>query len=398
MGHLQNKRIILGISGGIAAYKAAELVRLLRKSGASVRVVVTAAAQSFITPLTMQALSGNSVHTQLLDPEAEAGMGHIELGKWAQQIVIAPASADVLARLATGQADDLLTTLCLASAAPLAVAPAMNQAMWQHPATTANAAILRQRQVAIWGPAEGEQACGDSGPGRMLEAAELLTRLKQQWPAAALVGKTVVITAGPTREALDPVRYLSNHSSGKMGYALAEAAVAAGATTILISGPTALPAPAGVTTHAVISAADMLECSLECAKAADVFIAAAAVADYRPANTASQKLKKVDCETLELSLVKNPDIVAEVAGLPTRPFTVGFAAETQNLVDYAESKLRRKNLDMIIANDVSDPHIGFNSDNNAVLLIDHQGQQRFSQRSKRQLAAELINEIAKRLK
>lgn len=397
MGHLQNKRIVLGVSGGIAAYKAAELVRLLCSAGASVRVVMTAAAQSFITPLTMQALSGNSVHTQLLDPAAEAGMGHIELARWAQQIVIAPASADVLARLATGQADDLLTTLCLASNAPLAVAPAMNQAMWKHPATVANVALLRQRQVAVWGPAEGQQACGDVGPGRMLEAQELLARLEGQRPAGALAGKTVVITAGPTREALDPVRYLSNHSSGKMGYALAHAAVAAGAQVILVTGPTALAPPEQVQVQEVTSAAEMLACCLHVASGADVFIAAAAVADYRPAAISPNKLKKGAADTLQLNLVKNPDIVAQVAALPERPFTVGFAAETENLVHYAEDKLRRKNLDMIIANDVSDPSIGFNSDDNAVLLIDRHGQHRFSQRSKQQLAADIINEIAARL-
>lgn len=397
MRPLHNKRILLGVSGGIAAYKAAELVRLLQKSGASVRVVMTAAAQAFITPLTMQALSGNAVHTQLLDTEAEAGMGHIELARWADLILIAPASADLIARLATGQGNDLLTTLCLASTAPIALAPAMNQAMWRHPASRSNVELLRQRQTAIWGPDDGQQACGDIGPGRMLEPAELLTLVEQQFVGGVMAGKTVVITAGPTREALDPVRYLSNHSSGKMGYALAEAAAAAGASTVLISGPTALQAPDQVTFYGVISADDMLACAMELAPSADVFIAAAAVADYRPAARAAQKMKKGDTQSMQLTLVENPDIVASVAALSERPFTVGFAAETQRVAEYAQDKMQRKNLDMIIANDVSDSQIGFNSDDNAVLLIDRQGQVRFSKRSKRQLARDLINEIANRL-
>lgn len=398
MGGLHNKHILLGVSGGIAAYKAAELVRLLRNSGAVVRVVMTSGAEAFITPLTLQALSGEPVHTQLLDPAAEAGMGHIELARWAELVVIAPASADLLARLAVGQADDLLTTLCLATNAPLAVAPAMNQAMWRHAATQANVATLYQRGVTLWGPAEGQQACGDTGPGRMLEPAELLTLAEQHFTAAGvLTGRTVVITAGPTREALDPVRYLSNNSSGKMGYALAQAAVAAGAETMLISGPTALPVPSGVRLHRVSSAEQMLICSLELAGAADVFIAAAAVADYRAADVAPQKIKKSGAQTLQLTLVKNPDIVAQVAALPKRPYTVGFAAETERVEEYAKEKLQRKNLDMIIANDVADAAIGFNSDDNAVLVIDRQGQQLFSKRSKRRLAYDLINEIANRL-
>lgn len=397
MTPLHNKQVLLGVSGGIAAYKAAELVRLLQKSGASVRVVMTAAAQAFITPLTMQALSGNPVHTQLLDSEAEAGMGHIELARWADLILIAPASADLIARLATGQGNDLLTTLCLASNAPVALAPAMNQAMWRHPATISNVALLRQRQVTVWGPDDGQQACGDIGPGRMLEPSELQALVEQQLANGVMAGKTVVITAGPTREALDPVRYLSNHSSGKMGYALAQAAAAAGANTILISGPTAMLAPARVTLYQVVSADDMLACAMKLAPAADVFIAAAAVADYRPAVRAAQKIKKGDAQSMQVTLVKNPDIVASVAALTERPFMVGFAAETERVAEYAHDKMQRKNLDMIIANDVSDSQIGFNSDDNAVLLIDRQGQIRFSKRSKRQLAGDLINEIAKRL-
>ena len=394
---LRNRQILLGISGGIAAYKVAELVRLLVKAEAKVRVVMTPAAQCFITPLTLQALSGNSVHTDLLDPAAEAGMGHIELARWAHLIVIAPCSADCIARLATGQANDLLTTVCLASTAPLALAPAMNQAMWLHPATQANTRLLSQRQVQLWGPAQGQQACGDLGPGRMLEAEQLFERVKHQFAEPMFAGKKVVITAGPTREALDPVRYLSNHSSGKMGYALAAAAAATGAQTVLISGPCDLPVPVNVELHKVTSAEEMLACSLRWGADADVFIAAAAVADYRPTRVEEQKIKKGDQQTLQLSLVKNPDIIAHVAALQPHPFTVGFAAETEKIVDYATAKLRSKNLDMIIANDVSNSRIGFNSDNNAVLVIDCKGHKHFDERSKHQLALDLMHHIATRL-
>lgn len=398
MSSLANKRILLGVTGGIAAYKSADLVRRLQDAGASVQVVMTAAAQEFITPLTMQALSGNPVHTTLLDPAAEAGMGHIQLARWADLILIAPASADFIARLVQGQGDDLLTTLCLATPAPIAVAPAMNQGMWRNASTQANVEVLKQRKVHIFGPAAGEQACGDIGPGRMLEALELVDAAAGLFVSGSLAGKKVVITAGPTREAIDPVRYISNHSSGKMGYALAQAAAEAGAQTVLISGPTQLAAPERVTLIAVTTAKDMLAASLQEAQGCDVFIAAAAVADFRPAQISAHKIKKtVEAETMLLELIKNPDIVATIAALEQKPFTVGFAAESENLIAYAQQKLTRKNLDLIIANNIAATGIGFNSDDNAVTVIDKTQQQELTQRSKQQLARDLIAIIAQKI-
>lgn len=394
---LSNKHILLGVTGGIAAYKSADLVRRLQDTGAQVQVVMTPAAQEFITPLTMQALSGNPVHTELLDPEAEAGMGHIQLARWADLVLIAPASADFMARLTQGMGNDLLTSICLATAAPIALAPAMNQGMWRNASTQANLEILIQRKIHIFGPADGGQACGDVGPGRMLEPLQLVDAAASLFQAGTLAGKKVVITAGPTREAIDPVRYISNHSSGKMGYALAEAAAEAGAKTILISGPANLPCPALVTRVDVISAEEMLAASLEHAPDCDLFIAAAAVADYRPVKVSSQKIKKGDGNTLTLELIKNPDIVASVAALANKPFTVGFAAESEHLIEHARSKLERKNLDMVIANDITTPGIGFNSDDNAVTLIDSSGSRELSQRSKTQLARELIRLLAETL-
>lgn len=398
MSSLANKRILLGVTGGIAAYKSADLIRRLQDAGASVRVVMTAAAQEFITPLTLQALSGHPVHTDLLDPSAEAAMGHIELARWADLVLVAPASADFMARLVQGQGNDLLTTLCLATAARIALAPAMNQGMWRHPATQDNVQTLLGRGVALLGPAEGGQACGDVGPGRMLEPAEIVSGAAALFVSGALAGYRVVITAGPTREAIDPVRYLSNHSSGKMGYALAEAAAEAGALTTLISGPTYLPAPPRVTVLAVTSAEEMYRVSLEQAASCDLFIAAAAVADYRPELVAAQKLKKTSAGELIIRLVQNPDIVAAVASLEPRPFTVGFAAETENLVVHARTKLLQKNLDLVVANNILDPNIGFNSDDNAVTLVDRGGEENVSQRSKKQLARELISHLAKKIK
>ncbi|RYY73836.1 MAG: bifunctional phosphopantothenoylcysteine decarboxylase/phosphopantothenate--cysteine ligase CoaBC [Gammaproteobacteria bacterium] len=397
MSSLTNKRILLGVTGGIAAYKSADLVRRLQDAGASVRVVMTTAAQEFITPLTMQALSGNPVHTTLLDPEAEAGMGHIQLARWADLVLVAPASADFIARLAQGQGNDLLTTICLATASPIAVAPAMNQGMWRNVSTRANVEVLNQRKIHILGPGAGEQACGDVGPGRMLEPLALVDAVASFFVSGALAGKTVVITAGPTREAIDPVRYVSNHSSGKMGYALAQAAVEAGAHTVLVSGPTQLAPPDRVEFVSVTTAEEMLEASLKHATAADIFIAAAAVADYRPAQVATQKLKKTNEERITLELIKNPDIVASIAALDTKPFTVGFAAESENLHAYAKQKLIRKNLDLIIANDISINGIGFNADENAVTVIDHEQQQELTQGSKHQLARELISIIAQKI-
>lgn len=401
MKTLNQRRILLGISGGIAAYKSAELTRLLIKAGAEVRVVMTDAACEFIRPLTLQALSGHPVHQHLLDPEAEAGMGHIELARWAELILIAPASANLIARLCHGFADDLLTTLCLASHAPVLLAPAMNQAMWRHPQTQTNVAQLQQRGVQILGPDSGEQACGDLGPGRMLEPEALVAAIRPPEQncatATSLRGRKVMITAGPTREALDPVRYISNHSSGKMGYALAQAALEAGAEVHLVSGPVHLPTPAGVVYHPVESAEEMLAACLAQLKGCDLFIGAAAVADYRPVAVAEQKLKKGAEELMELRLIKNPDIIAQVAAQTPKPFTVGFAAETQNLLAYARSKLARKGLDMIIANDVSAPGIGFNSDENAVTLITADSETHFATQSKSILAKTLIEYIAAQL-
>ncbi len=395
MQQLNNKQIILGITGGIAAYKAADLVRRLKEHGAAVRVVMTRGAQQFITPMTLQALSGNPVHTDLLDPAAEAAMGHIELARWADLVLIAPATADCLARLAQGRADDLLMTLCLATGAPLAVAPAMNQAMWRDAVTQGNIAALRQRAVEIMGPGEGSQACGDIGPGRMLEPVELAERVAALFDTGSLAGRKVVITAGPTREAIDPVRYISNHSSGKMGFALAEAAAEAGASVTLIAGPVHLATPPRVRREDVISAAQMLEAVQNQLADCDIFIAAAAVADYRPAQVAEQKIKKHD-QAMQVAMVRNPDIVATVAASSPKPFTVGFAAETEQLIDHARGKLRRKNLDLVIANDVSDNTIGFNSDNNAVTVIAADEEQALPVISKHQLARQLIDIIAER--
>ncbi|MEM8715561.1 MAG: bifunctional phosphopantothenoylcysteine decarboxylase/phosphopantothenate--cysteine ligase CoaBC, partial [Cyanobacteria bacterium P01_G01_bin.4] len=381
---------------GIAAYKSAELVRQLQDLGASVRVVMTQGAQEFITPLTLQALSGNTVHTQLLDAEAEMGMGHIELARWADLFVIAPATADLIARLAAGRADDLLTTVALATPAQTLLAPAMNQQMWRNEATTANLATLAKRGNTIIGPASGEQACGDVGPGRMEQPEVIAAAAAAQFESGALAGKKVVVTAGPTREALDPVRYISNHSSGKMGYALAQAAIDAGAITTLVSGPVSLHAPEHVSKVSVTSAEEMLHECLSLLPQCDVFIACAAVADYRPANCEEQKIKK-SSEEISLVLTRNPDIVATVAASENRPFTVGFAAETQDLVTNARSKLERKALDMVVANDVSSRDIGFNSDCNAAVVIWPGGERSLEKMGKSALAREVITLIASRL-
>jgi len=395
MHRLTNRQILLGITGGIAAYKSAELTRLLKGAGADVRIVMTAAATEFITPLTLQALSGHPVHQHLLDPEAEAGMGHIELAKWADLILIAPASADFIARFSAGMGDDLLTTLCLATDAPICLAPAMNQAMWRDPRTQHNIQQLSHQAVKVFGPGVGAQACGDNGPGRMLEPEELAELTAEQFQHGTLSGQRVFITAGPTREPLDPVRFISNHSSGKMGYALAEAAADAGADVRLISGPVNLPPPPRVEYVQVESAEQMLAASLDGVEQCDIFIAAAAVADYRPVAVAEHKIKKGSEEIMELRLIKNPDIVATVARLERqRPFTVGFAAETRDVIEYARSKLERKGLDLIIANDVSNPEIGFNSDDNAVTLVSTAATVSLPQGPKRLLARQLIEQIA----
>lgn len=395
MASLNNRHILLGVSGGIAAYKSAELIRRLRDKGADVRVVMTRAAQEFITPLTLQALSGNPVHTSLLDLQAEAAMGHIELARWADLILIAPASADLIARLASGQADDLLTAVCLASAAPLAIAPAMNQQMWHDPATTQNLQTLANRGIRQFGPAAGSQACGDVGLGRMLEADELAMLAAEQFATRQLEGIRVVISAGPTREAIDPVRYISNHSSGKMGFALARAAIDAGATVTLIAGPVALATPELVTRINVESANQMHQQALALTGQCDIFIGAAAVADYRPQQVASQKIKKSG-EQMTIELVRNVDIIKDIASQADKPFCVGFAAETERLNEHAQGKLASKNLDLVIANDVSNAAIGFNSDDNAVTVFWREGQQTIPQASKPLLAAQLISLIAER--
>ncbi|MEP6222069.1 bifunctional phosphopantothenoylcysteine decarboxylase/phosphopantothenate--cysteine ligase CoaBC [Marinobacter sp.] len=392
------KRILLGVTGGIAAYKSAELVRLLKKSGHEVRVVMTRGAEAFVTPLTFQALSGEPVRTSLLDPEAESGMGHIELAKWADQVVIAPASADFIARLAQGMADDLLTTLCCATEAPIAVAPAMNQAMWGNRRTQRNIGLLAaDAQVTLWGPGQGAQACGDVGAGRMLEPTVLFDLISAA-TNGPLAGRRVVITAGPTREPIDPVRYISNYSSGKMGYALASAARMAGANVVLVSGPVSIEAPAGVEVRSVTTAQDMLEyASGAVDEGCDLFIATAAVADYRPDSCAGDKIKKTD-EGMSLSLVRNPDTLAAIAARADAPFTVGFAAETRDVEHYALDKLTRKKLSMIVANDVSAPGLGFNSDNNAVIAFWPQGREAIGPDTKLAIAERLIALIGEHLK
>ena len=386
--------LLLGVSGGIAAYKAAELVRRLRESGFEVRVVMTAAAQSFITPLTLQALSGNPVRTDLLDPEAEAGMDHIELARWADLVLVAPATADLMARLAAGLADDLLTTLVLATTAPLALAPAMNHRMWLHPATRENLTRLRRRGVQILGPAEGDQACGEWGPGRMLEPAEIMDRLRET-TNRQLAGRRVLVTAGPTREAIDPVRYVSNRSSGRMGYALAESLAARGADLLLVSGPTSLNPPAGMELVRVESALEMEATVMARIQGCDLFVAAAAVSDYRPRDPAGEKMKK-DRTELDLHLVKNPDILALVAALDGGPFTVGFAAETQNLEKHARKKLENKVLDMIAANLVGGTEGGFERADNALTVLWHSGRRSLPLMPKPELADALADLIAER--
>lgn len=380
MPTLFGKRVLLGISAGIAAYKSAQIARLLKKAGCDVRVVMTEGAQAFITPLTLQALTGEAVRTSLLDPEAEAGMGHIELARWAEVILVAPATADVMARLAHGHADDLLTTLCLASEAECVMAPAMNQAMWAHPATQANVERLRGWGWRLLGPDGGEQACGDVGPGRMREPEALIAGLAEAPAVRDAEALRVTITAGPTHEALDPVRYLSNHSSGKMGYALAGAWARRGAQVRLISGPVALATPPDVERVDVTSASEMLAAAEHAATESDIFIGCAAVADYRAETVAEHKLKKTDAsETLTLTLVKNPDIVATIAARSPHPLVVGFAAETHDVERYARDKLARKGMDMIVANDVSQAGLGFGADDNAALLLWRDGDDTDSQ-------------------
>ena len=396
MQSLANKRILLGVTGGIAAYKSADLVRRLKEVGADVQVVMTPAATHFVGPLTFQAVSGRPVRLELLDPNAEAGMGHIELARWADLLLIAPASADFIARLAHGFANDLLSTLCLASDRPIAIAPAMNRLMWLNPATQENCRILAQRGFRLWGPASGEQACGEVGEGRMLEPVQLREAVIAHFSAdGSLRGLKVLITAGPTREDIDPVRFISNRSTGKMGFAIAQAAAAASARVTLVSGPVNLPTPAEVERIDVTSAQKMYDAVMGRAIQADIFIATAAVADYRPAVRVEQKIKK-DRETLTLELERNPDILATVAALDHGPFTVGFAAETQNVLEYAEDKRCRKKLDMIAANQVGIPGSGFESEQNTLHVLWEGGEKILPLADKIQLGHELIALIAER--
>ena len=408
---IPHKNIILAVTGGIAAYKSAILVRRLKDFGFDVRVVMTHGAQAFITPLTFQALSGNPVHTELLDPEAEAGMGHIELARWADLVLVAPASCDSIAKFANGLADDLLSTLYLATKAPVWIAPAMNQQMWAAKATQRNLQTLVEDGVHVIMPDAGEQACGDVGLGRMPEPEDLARQVAAYFHKAQraiaekfglLAGKRVTITAGPTREAIDPVRYISNHSTGKMGFSLAAACYAAGAKVTLVAGPVSLDTPNGVQRINVSSAMQMLDVSMNQLKeGCDIFIATAAVADYRVAQVAEHKIKKAGDE-LAVSLVKNPDIVATIAQQQQRPFMVGFAAETQNVEEYAAGKLVAKKLDMIACNDVSRPDIGFASDENAMTVFFaqsyHMNKRELEKASKQEISQQLVESIADALR
>jgi phosphopantothenoylcysteine decarboxylase/phosphopantothenate--cysteine ligase len=396
---LANKNVLLGVTGGIAAYKAPDLVRKLTALGANVRVVLTGSAAEFVSPLSLQAVSGNPVHQHLLDPAAEAAMGHIELAKWADILLVAPATANVLAKLAIGMADDLLTTLYLATTATVFIAPAMNQQMWKAPATLDNVERLTRYGVNFIGPASGEQACGDLGAGRMMEPVEIASIVCQtvnRHAVAELGGKRVLITAGPTREPLDPVRYISNHSSGKMGFAIAEAAVSAGAEVTLVAGPVSLQTPRGCERIDVTTADEMLGVCEQYAHKADIFISTAAVADYKAISVAENKIKKSDNE-LTLTFTKNPDILATISRKDNRPFCVGFAAESQDVEQYARQKLTNKKLDMIAANDITADGLGFNSDNNALHVLWNGGDKKLPATSKSELAHQLISLITTRL-
>ncbi|MCL5261461.1 MAG: bifunctional phosphopantothenoylcysteine decarboxylase/phosphopantothenate--cysteine ligase CoaBC [Gammaproteobacteria bacterium] len=394
---MQNKNIILGITGGIAAYKSAELTRLLRHADCNVRVIMTQNAQEFITPLTLQTLSGNQVYTKMFAQDLELNIKHIALARSADLVVIAPASANFIAKLAYGLADDLLSTVCLATTAPIAIAPAMNKIMWQNTITQKNIASLQDRGINIWGPAAGDLACNEIGLGRMLEATEIFSLIKNFFTSKILQGVNILITAGPTQEALDPVRFLTNKSSGKMGYAIARAAEQAGANVTLISGPTSLLNPPNVKRIGVISAEEMYSQVIKQIKNTAIFISTAAVADYRPAKTAKQKIKKTG-EELTLELQKTPDILAAVARLPKKPFTIGFAAETENVKKNAIKKLQTKNLDMIVANKVG-KNLGFESDNNELLILSKNAPEiKLSYAAKTQLAKEFITIVANKIK
>ena len=395
MATLDGRRILVGITGGIAAYKSVELTRRLRDQGAEVQIVLTPAAREFITPLTLQATSGNPVRDSLLDPDAEAGMGHIELARWPDQVIIAPASADFIARLAAGLADTLLSAICLATEVPVAIAPAMNRAMWEKAVTRRNVATLESWGAQILGPGSGEQACGETGPGRMLEPDEIVSALAGSSESGVLQDLQVLVTAGPTVEALDPVRALTNHSSGKMGYAVASAAMTAGAEVTLVSGPTSLEPPAGVKIRQVVSATEMLSAVEADIDSTDILISVAAVADYRPAERQPEKIKK-EAEDISLKLIRNPDILSAVAARPSPPFTVGFAAETERPAEQAREKLNRKNVDLMVANLVGGDDDPFGSDENTLILVDNEGDTSLGRDSKVRLARALIDEVATR--
>jgi len=390
---LSNKRVLLGISAGIAAYKTPDLVRKLIELGADVQVIMSKNSDQFVTPLALQAVSGHAVHNYAMTAESESGMGHIDLARWADVVLIAPATANIIARLCQGSADELLTTVCVATEAPIAIAPAMNQQMWQNAATQTNMATMATRGALILGPDSGEQACGEVGPGRMLQPVDIADQLGQSFQNNKLNGKRVMITAGPTWEALDPVRGITNHSSGLMGYALAQAAIEAGANVTLVSGPTHIAKPERVTVIDVVSALDMHAAVMNDIAEQDIFVGVAAVADYRPIDAVDQKIKKLGDE-MTISMVKNPDILADVAKRDDAPFCVGFAAETNNVVDYARSKLERKNLDLIAANHVGGNDTGFGTPDNAITLIGKDSVIELPKQSKQALARTLISAVA----
>jgi phosphopantothenoylcysteine decarboxylase/phosphopantothenate--cysteine ligase len=394
MNNMQGQRVLLGVTGSIAAYKSPDIVRRLQEQGAEVLVVLTASAEKLVSPTVFQAVSGKPVRGDIWDEQAEAAMGHIELAKWADLVLIAPATANVIAQLAAGSAENLLTTICLATEAQVALAPSMNQAMWNDAATQANCDVLRKRNILFIGPDEGSQACGDSGPGRMTEPADIVSRLSRGGAKGPFEGLSILITAGPTREAIDPVRFVSNRSSGKMGFAVARAAADAGAKVTLIAGPVNLPTPPRVERINVESTQQMFDATMERIAAVDMYIGAAAISDYRPQETAGQKIKK-SAATFVLEMVKSPDLLATIAGLSDGPFTVGFAAETEKLEQHATDKLNRKQLDMIIANLVGE-NLCFDADENEVVVLWNDGRQPLPKSSKPELARQLVDLIASR--
>ena len=394
MSQLENKKILLGVCGGISAYKSAVLLRALQQAGAEVRVVMTSSAQAFVTPLTFQALCGHPVYTELLDPEQEAAMDHISLARWADMILVAPATANFIARVANGHASDLLSTLCLVATIPIVLAPAMNQAMWANPATQRNIDTVVSYGYHVWGPDEGDQACGETGPGRMLEPETLLTRVCDFFMPGPLRGVSVLMTAGGTQEPIDPVRFVGNRSSGKMGYALAEAMRDLGAEVTLVSGPVSLNPPSGIDIYTVQTANEMRDAVMARVEECSIFIAVAAVADYRPASVAAEKIKK-HSDSLKLELVRNPDILAEVAALADAPFTVGFAAETEQVEAFAEEKRRSKGVDLIAANQVGLSVGGFESDRNSLTLLWDGGRESLAMMEKSHLARQLSERILK---